>query len=144
MHKNSLEVWRGEVQPTLRRRQLQVLKVYQRVGQGTATDIMAITGRPRNVIHPRIGELHKLGHLAESGNKMIGHRNHAILRVTEKGNAVDTSAIEDITPATRYYSREDYKRFCKEFQDFVEVRATDEQNADIYHLLGRFLVTKRV
>lgn len=142
-HKNSLEAWHGEVKPTLRRRQLQVLKVYQRIGQGTATDIMAITGRPRNVIHPRVGELRDLGYLEEIGDKIIDGRKHAILRVTEKGDKIDTSGVEDITPAHRYYSKEDYRRFCREFYDFARTEASSEETDKLHARLTSFLATKK-
>lgn len=143
MHQNSLDTWHGEVKPTLRKRQLQVLKVYQKIGEGTATDIMAITGRPRNVIHPRIGELRELGYLQEVGDKVIDRHKHAILRITETGAAVSTAEIDDITPAKKYYSKNDYRTFCREFYDFTRTEATIEETEKLYARLVSFLATKK-
>jgi len=106
---------------------------------------MAITGQTSNVVHPRIGELRDLGYLKEIGNKKIDGRNHAILKITEQGDKIDTSGVKDITPAKRYYSKEDYKRFCREFYDFMQVSTpTNTQNLSALHKnLVDFLATKK-
>ena len=116
-----------------------------KVREGTATDIMAITGRPRNVIHPRIGELRELGYLEEIGDKVIDRHKHAILRVTSKGDAVSTVEVEDITPAKRYYSKGDYRAFCREFYDYLQVSypPNDPDVKRAYEQLRNFLATKK-
>ncbi len=142
MHKNSLAAWHGEVKPTLRRRQLQVLKVYQNVGEATARDIMAVTGQSNNVIQPRIGELRDLGYLVEIGDKKIDGRKHAILKPTELGEHTDTSKVSDITPAKRYYSKEDYKKIVREVYDHLALQLSPEDQKELYEELKLFLATK--
>lgn len=143
MHQNSLNVYHNEVKPTLRRRQLQVLKVYQKVGEGTARDIMAITGQTSNVIHPRIGELRDLGYLKEIGNKKIDKHNHAILKITEKGLAINTDEVKDIVPAKRYYSKEDYRHFCRNFYDYISPKISEENKTILYKQLQEYLTDKK-
>lgn len=143
MHQNSLNTWHGEVKPNLRKRQLQVLKVYQATKHSlTATDVMSITSRPRNVIHPRIGELRDLGYLVETGDKLIGGRKHALLTTTPAGEAIDTSKTPSITPETKYYSKEDYKKIVREVYDYLAVQRSAEDAKELYEELKAFIATK--
>ena len=143
MHQNSLETWHGEIQPTLRKRQLQVLKVYQAAKNSlTATDVMSITSRPRNVIHPRIGELRDLGYLVETGDKIIGGRKHALLTTTPAGEVIDTSKVDSITPEDKYYSKEDYKKIVREVYDHLAVQLNFKEQKELYQELKNFLATK--
>lgn len=144
MHKNSLQTWHGEVKPTLRRRQLQVLKVYQQAGEATARDIMAITGRTNNVIQPRIGELRDLGYLVEVRDKKIDGRNHSVLKPTELGDSTDTSKVEDITPAKKYYSKNDYKHFARDFYDYMKKTygLPEDKSSELYRDLRDYVGSK--
>lgn len=120
MHKNSLGAWHGEVKPTLRKRQLQVLKVMQRLERGTARDVMSATGQTSNVIHPRLGELRDLEYLKEVGDKKIDGRNHTIYALTEKGLNTDTSKVADIEPKTKYYSKDDVKVIARRIYNHIK------------------------
>lgn len=146
MHKNSLKTWHGEIKPTLRKRQLQVLKVVQHIGgKGTARDVMSTTGQTSNVIHPRLGELRDLGYLTEIGDKKIDGRNHTIYALTELGMSVNTDTVKDITPAKKYYSIEDYKQIVREVYDhLVAEQGLDQEKArDLYEDLRLFLAKKQ-
>lgn len=142
MHQNSLATWHGEIKPHLRKRQLQVLKVYQNIIRGTARDVMAYTGQPNNVIQPRIGELRDLGYLKEIGDKLIDGRKHAILELTEKGMEIDTVAVKDIAPAKKYYSKDDYKKIVREVYDYLSKNLNEPEQAELYKDLKLFLATK--
>lgn len=142
MHLNSLNTWHGEVKPTLRRRQLQVLKVLQALGDSTARDVMSATGQPSNVIHPRLGELRDLQYVREKGNRDIGGRKFTIYALTPLGIATDTSKVKDIKPAKKYYSKEDYKAVVREIYDYLSVNLSEPEKADLYTELRNFIATK--
>jgi len=103
---------------------------------------MSITSRPRNVIHPRIGELRDLGYLVETGDKIIGGRKHALLTTTPAGEVIDTSKVDSITPEDKYYSKEDYKKIVREVYDHLAVQLNFKEQKELYQELKNFLATK--
>lgn len=139
VHKNSLHAYHNEVLPHLTKRQLQVLKVMQKVCRATNQDLYAITGQTNNVIAPRTGELRDLGYIKEAGDRKIGTRLHTIYEVTDLGMSVDTEEVRDLIPKERYYSYQDRDAVMRDFYDFVYPKLAAKPLDELKGLMHSYL-----
>lgn len=81
MHQNSLDNWYKEIEPTLTDREIEVLKVIEKLGKCSCRMAAQSMGVFPNVISGRFTNLKEKNAIVSCGNEIVGKRKHELFKV---------------------------------------------------------------